>query len=213
LEEFAAAGGSVVISFFIGIVDQNDQIWLNGYPAPFRKLLGMRVDEFVPYPPDRVARIEMGSNGKRGQVYDCRLWSDVIELEGAEPVAIYKADGKNEDDFCAGKPAVTRNRFGQGWGYYLGTQPDQSFMSQLLTQICEDNGIRAEFATPEGVELIRRDGPRQSFLFVLNHNKKPIELDTGPYKFNLLTNTRFEGTLELAGLGTAILTTAESREL
>ena len=42
LERFVEAGGTLVMSFFSGIADDNDHILLGGYPAPFRKLLGLR---------------------------------------------------------------------------------------------------------------------------------------------------------------------------
>jgi hypothetical protein len=48
IEAYVAAGGTVVIGFFSGIVDANEHIRLGGYPAPFRKLLGLRVEEFAP---------------------------------------------------------------------------------------------------------------------------------------------------------------------
>lgn len=34
LEQFAAAGGTVLVTFFSGIADEHDHIRLGGYPAP-----------------------------------------------------------------------------------------------------------------------------------------------------------------------------------
>ena len=48
LDRYVANGGVLVMSFFSGIVDENEQIRLGGYPAPFRKFLGIRVEEFAP---------------------------------------------------------------------------------------------------------------------------------------------------------------------
>ncbi len=199
LEQFVAGGGTVVMSFFSGIVDQNDHIRLNGYPAPFRKMLGLRVEEFDPYPPEQVQQIQL----KGGGTYQCSLWSDIIELEGALPMAYFK------DDFYAGKPAVTRYGFGQGLSYYLGTQPEAAFMTHLLEQVCKEADIQAELAAPEGVELVKRVRGNEVFLFVLNHNKTPVELNVDPYDYNLLGNTPVEQTLHLAGFGVAILTGAK----
>jgi len=36
LERFVARGGRLVMSFFSGIVDEQDHVLLGGYPAPFR---------------------------------------------------------------------------------------------------------------------------------------------------------------------------------
>ena len=50
VERFTADGGTVLISFFSGIVDPCERIRLGGYPAPWRELLGLRVEEFAPLP-------------------------------------------------------------------------------------------------------------------------------------------------------------------
>jgi hypothetical protein len=61
----AADGGTVLISFFSGIVDPDDRIRLGGYPAPWRGLLGLRVEEFGPLPEGAVVPLdgEAGANG------------------------------------------------------------------------------------------------------------------------------------------------------
>ena len=41
-----------MMSFFSGIVDEDDQVRLGGYPAPFRDLLGLRVEDFLPLSAD-----------------------------------------------------------------------------------------------------------------------------------------------------------------
>ena len=43
-----AAGGTALVTYFSGIVDENDHIRLGGYPGAFRELLGVRVEEFSP---------------------------------------------------------------------------------------------------------------------------------------------------------------------
>ena len=46
LAEAARAGAQVVITFFSGIVDENEHIYLGGYHGAFRDLLGVRTEEF-----------------------------------------------------------------------------------------------------------------------------------------------------------------------
>ena len=201
LEQFVENGGTVVMSFFSGIVDENDHIRLNGYPAPFRKMLGLRVDEFDPYPPEQFKQIEM-----EGQVnYRCNLWSDVIELEGATTLAYYN------EDFYAGKPAATRYKFGQGLSYYLGTQPEAAFMDSLLQQVCVEKGIRVVLEVPDGVEVVRRSGENESFLFLLNHNNAPVELEIDQNLYDLLTATTCSRPLRLEAYGVAILRESPDR--
>ena len=197
LEQFAENGGTVVISFFSGIVDENDHIWLNGYPAPFRKLLGLRVEEFDPYTPGQSNQIVLENKAS----YHNSLWSDVIQLEGAAALATYTTD------FYTGKPAVTRHKFGQGLSYYVGTQPEPAFMEQLLVQVCTEKNIYPAMVVPAGVELVCRAGQRadEIFYFLLNHNQTPVEFAVNPIYYDLLTGQRCEGGVRLDINGVAIL--------
>ncbi|KKD02144.1 beta-galactosidase, partial [Streptomyces sp. WM6386] len=43
LTRYTEQGGHLVTTYFSGIVDQNDHIWLGGYPGALRELLGIRV--------------------------------------------------------------------------------------------------------------------------------------------------------------------------
>jgi beta-galactosidase len=119
--------------------------------------------------------------------YGCDLWSDLIELDGAEAIATY------EEDFRAGLPAVARHRFGEGTSYYLGTRPEESYMVALLDRACTQAGVTATLTTPAGVEVVRREGGGRSFLFALNHRSKPTELRLPSTARDLLTGEDWEG--------------------
>ncbi|TCJ18062.1 beta-galactosidase [Rubrobacter taiwanensis] len=194
LERFVSGGGTLVISFFSGIADGHDHIWLGGYPAPLRKLLGLRVEEFAPSTPDEEILLRTESGDTRA----AHLWSDVIRLEGAEPVATF-ASG-----FSSGQPAITRHRFGRGTAYYLGTQPEEAYMASLLEGICQEAGVRPPLEAPAGVEVVRRTAGERSFLFALNHSEEPVELRLEDPARDLLTGERRD-TLQLAPRGIAIL--------
>jgi beta-galactosidase len=197
LERFVADGGTLVMSFFSGIVDAHDHILLGGYPAPFRTLLGLRVEEFDPYVPGQTNRIAVVDDG----AYACDLWSDVIDLEGAQAVAHF------EDDFYAGRAAVTRHAFGQGAAYYLGTRPDETFMDVLLARVCRDAGMRPALEAPAGIEVVRRVRGERTFLFVLNHTRDTRDVHVGGQYRDLLTGALHTETISLDPYGLAILDT------
>ena len=87
------AGGHLVVSFFSGIVDECDRAHLGGYPAPLRTVLGLRVDEFWPLPPDGDVSPRGRTDGRRSDGTGT-VWSDWIEPEGAETVLSF-ADRAN----------------------------------------------------------------------------------------------------------------------
>ena len=101
------------MSFFSGIVDENEHIRLGGYPAPFREMLGLVVEEYAPYS-------ETQSNSIRttdGKQFQCTFWSDVIHLKNAKAIATF------EQDYYAGNPAITHNNLAKAMLFMLALSP------------------------------------------------------------------------------------------
>jgi beta-galactosidase len=201
VRQFAAAGGTVAISFFSGIVDPGDRIRLGGYPAPWLDLLGLRVEEFAPLPAGAVVRLDGAPVADGTSRTDAtlaanatltadtapwtdgpdrvgRLWQDVIDLRGADPLLRY-AEGH-----LAGQPAVTRHPYGRGEALYLGTLPDRASLRDLVQQACRQAGVDLRADVPPGVEMVRRG----DYLFVISHLDLPVEIDLGGKGLDLLTS-------------------------
>lgn len=195
LEAYVAGGGRLVVAFFSGIVNEHDHIWLGGYPAPLRAVLGLRVEEFVPYAPGQLNTLITGDGARFG----CDLWSDVIHLEGATALAEYA------DAFVAGWPALTRHAFGQGAAYYVGTRPDAAGLAWLLEQVCADAGVQPASIVPNGVEVVQRHSDRGTLLYVLNHRTTPVEIALDAAADELVRGQRVTDTLTLAAQDVAIL--------
>jgi beta-galactosidase len=111
LKDYVRAGGTLVMSYFSGITDEHDRVHLGGYPAPFRDLLGLTVEEFDPRP-----------NG---------TWAEEIRLQGAEAV----------ETFDSGTPSVTRHPYGDGVAWYLATRPDPPAFRRLMDRVREESGV------------------------------------------------------------------------
>jgi beta-galactosidase len=203
---FAADGGTVLISFFSGIVDPHDRIRLGGYPAPWRELLGLRVEEFAPLPEGTVVRLDgaaaavdaegvgrVGGVGVAGGVG--RVWQDAIDLRGAEALLRY-ADGH-----LVGQAAATRHPYGRGEAFYLGTLPDRATLRGLVERACRRAGVEFRTDVPPGVEMVRRG----DYLFVISHLDRPVELDLGGKSLDLLTSDIVGPAVTLGPRGVLVL--------
>ena len=122
IERFVTGGGVLLMTFFSGIVDEFEHIRLGGYPKPFADVLGMSVIDFHPL----ASGEEVGLRFADGTVGQAAVWSEEIELRGAQAIATF---GAGVD---AGGPAVTSNRFGDGTAIYVGTRPDPAACGRLL---------------------------------------------------------------------------------
>jgi beta-galactosidase len=179
VRRFVADGGTALITFFSGIVDPQDRVRLGGYPAPWRDLLGLRVEELAPLP-DGAAVHVAGPAVEGDDAATGRLWQDVIELRGAEPLLTFG------EGHLRGKAAVTRHDYGRGAAFYLGTLPDRATLARLVGQACQEAGVPLWAGLPHGVEAVRRGG----YLFLISHLDRPVEVDLGAKRFNLLTGAK-----------------------
>jgi len=194
LERFVSAGGILVMSFFSGMVDQDEQILLGGYPATLRRLLGLSMQEFNPFVPGQTNSLISGN-----ETFACDLWTDLIDLEGAEAMASFGGD------FYAGRPAVTRHHFGGGSAYYLGTRPEPAYMARLLERVCDEGGVAPVLDAPTGVEAVRRCGAGGSYLFLLNHTLGPVNVTLPRPGDDLLAACRIGGTVRLEPFGVLVV--------
>lgn len=155
LAHFVRNGGTAVVTYFSGIVDENEKVLTGGYPGAFRSLLGIRSEEFYPLPPGHTRSLDNGT--------PALLWTEAMRLEGAEAKVSFT------EGHLAGSPAVTRNRHGAGAAWYIGTVLTPAALRDIVSEAAADAGINA-LASPEGLEVVVRSGPDNSYLFLINHS-------------------------------------------
>ena len=195
LEAYVSSGGTLVVSFFSGLVDEHDQVLPGAYPAALRRVLGLRVEEFDPYPEGHSNRVLTPG----GEAFTSTLWADVIVPEGAEVLGTFGAD------FYAARPAVTRHTFGRGVSYYLGTRLDTAGMHWVLGQALERAGVRPPLDVPGGVEVVRREHDHATFLFLLNHTDRGVQVSLTTPVTDVLTGEERSADLSLGPRGVAVL--------
>jgi len=196
LENYVSGGGTLIVSYFSGIVDENDRFYPGAFPAPLRKLLGIKVEEFDPYPNGHANTVAY-----QGQTFACSLWSDVIQLEGADAIATYTGH------WYAGRPAVTSYSFGTGKSVYIGTELDTECLGALLMELITEKGISAPLLAPENVEVLQRDTDQNKHLLIINHNQEDVRLDLPAEQdyVNLLSGERVKGSITVSGIDVAVL--------
>jgi len=196
LTAFVEAGGTLVMSFFSGVVDPFEHIRLGGYPQPFRQVLGLTVLDWLPLADGEEAKLDF-SDGTQGRA---DLWSELIELQGAEVVARFV--GTRLD----GRPAVTRHAFGSGLAVYIGTRLDQLAMARVIRSACGDAGVEPVMEAPAGVEVVRRHQSRSSILFLLNHREVAVDVPITQAGTNLVDGAQVHaGLLKLGPFGAAVI--------
>jgi len=198
LKAFASAGGTVVSTYFSGVVDETDRAFSNGYPGPLADLFGIWVEEIDSQAPGE----DNSAVFTDGKQVECGFLCDQIVLEGATAWAHYG------HDFYAGKPVVTAHSYGAGKAVYIGSQLAPDGLSYLLDRISTDAKVSLPlgYRPPQGVEVQVRKTASSTLHYVLNHSTEDrrVALPAGTY-VDLLTGLPAGVTLDLPPLAVAIL--------
>ncbi|MER6958172.1 beta-galactosidase [Streptomyces sp. NPDC000618] len=166
LTRYAEQGGHLVTTYFSGIVDENDHVWLGGYPGALRELLGIRIEEFGPLLAGQSVELDDSGVGS--------LWTDRITVtDGDTEVLAHYRTGDH-----AGRPAVTRRSTGDGSASYVSTRLGVDGLRSLLPRLLEPAGVRSELpAQARGsVELTVRRGAEERFLFLVNRTDDTVQV-------------------------------------
>ncbi|MFF7952915.1 beta-galactosidase [Streptomyces griseorubiginosus] len=185
LTRYVENGGTLVVSYFSGIVDEHDAVHQGAYPGALRDVLGLTVEEFSPLLPEQLVRV----TGPDGSELTGDVWTEFVVPHGAETVWTY-ADGLTE-----GHPAVTRHRHGRGTAWYVSTRLTARGLDALLDRSAEDAGLPSRADLPHDVEVVRRDGESGSFVFVVNHTATEAKVPLDGAGTELLTGERTAGRL------------------
>ncbi|MEV4104697.1 beta-galactosidase [Nonomuraea sp. NPDC049649] len=170
LEEYVAAGGHLVTTYFSGIVDEHDHVRLGGYPGALRDLLGIRIEEFAPLLDGDAVELDLGVTGT--------LWTDKITRTGpgTEVLATYKTGDQ------AGRPAITLRRTETGTACYVSTRLGPDGLAVLLPRLLEVAGVGSELP-PELrglVDLAIRTDGTDDYWFVINRTDQGVDLSGLP---------------------------------
>ena len=187
LEAYVEQGGTLAVSYFSAIVDENDAVHEGGYGAPLRTVLGLVVEEFLP-----LREGERRDVSFEGTTLSADVWQEELQLSGAEVVAA----------FGDGRAAVTRNSHGSGTGWYFSTRLDATGLSSVMNAVFDDAGVTR---ASSGVELVTRRGDTHDYLVAINHGDERVTFEATGHE--LLTDREVVGLHELEGGAIAVIRT------
>jgi beta-galactosidase len=189
LDSYVSGGGTLLVSYFSGIVDESDQVHPGAYPGALRDVLGVSIEEFHP--------LRRGEGVRLSDDAAADVWSERIVLSSAQSRATF-IDGPD-----AGSAAITRNARGEGRAWYVGTRLDPHGLSALVSEVLADAGVSARAQSSRDVEVVRRVGPTGSFLFVINH--EPSEAIVAARGVELLSGQQVDDKLVVPASGVAVV--------
>ena len=176
VRDYVVGGGRLVVTYYTGISDEKDHVWLGGYPGSIRDVVGVRVEEFMPMGNDFTGVPDHLDLSNGAVAHDI---ADVIGSvdESATVLATFKDNPWTGMD---GVPAIVANTFGEGRSVYVGARLGREGLALSLPEILESLGM-AEAGGNDGrvlhVEREGADGSRFVFSFNRTHEtvRVPVE--------------------------------------
>lgn len=156
--DYVANGGHLILTMRTGVKDANNLCMTEiELPGRLGELCGIEVPEY-----DCLLEATGGVlYGKKE--YEIQKWCDIIELKGASQIAEYSTG------FYKQTPAITENKYGSGIAWYIGTEPGEELMEDIMTYISEVCEIETLGTAGNGVEMMTRESEDKVWLFVINH--------------------------------------------
>lgn len=197
--DYVEKGGNLVLTYWSGIVDENDLCYLGGTPYGLMDVFGLRSEEIdglydgeansgVPIP---------GASLAMSRTYSCSNLCELVKLEGAEPLMVYGSD------FYAGKAVLTRNRFGKGNAYYVCADFESAFYDEFYAQILKKDGVEPLLSkVPDGVEITTRENETDIWMFVINYKRDSVKIEL-PVKNAVEIYGYYDGTI--GGLDSVVM--------
>ncbi len=178
---FVRAGGVLVVTMRSGVKDESNAVVSRRLPGLLAPLCGVQVEDYDSLPAGVTNGIEfIAPEFATAQPAVAGVWCDVLQPNGATVVATYTGD------YYAGRPALTLNRFGQGWTVYLGTSGDGALYQTLAGWLLRLARLQPMPPAPEGVEMAERWQGDRRLLFVLNHTEREQAVTLDAKYLNLL---------------------------
>lgn len=208
IEAFVQAGGSFVTTYLSGVVDESDLCFINGYPAAFRRTLGLYSEEMDTLTDQQTGQIAACPDNplKLQGTYSFFHYAELVHMENAEVLAAY------DSEFYAGYPALTVNQHGSGHAYYIAARTDDQFLDDFYGAITRQVGISGDLPLitsqlPTGVSVQVREGEGQRFIFLMNFtpHEHRLELETGTGLEDAVTRNQVENIIDLAPYDVVIL--------
>ncbi|HEY3904303.1 MAG TPA: beta-galactosidase [Streptosporangiaceae bacterium] len=211
LMSWVAGGGTAVLSFWTGIVDERDQVYLGPYGGPLRPLIGCDVVDVAPLPPGETVEVEWEDGSRTtGSFWVDIALGDSAGVAGGRPPAGNAEHGDGARVLArvasgpwAGSPVVVQTSYGDGTAYYIGTRLDPDGLQRIYDRVPALREGLADFS--DGVERVVRATPETEYEFLINHTDGDRKVMLAGPGYDVLGRREADGTLALGRRGVAIV--------
>lgn len=173
VRDYVVGGGRLVVTYYTGISDEKDHVWLGGYPGSIRDVVGVRVEEFMPMGDDFTGvpdRLEL-SNGA--------VAHDIADVIGSVDGTATVLETFKDDPWTGmdGAPAIVAHTFGEGRSVYVGARLGRDGIALSLPEILDSLGMAEAGGNDGRVLHVEREGANGlRFVFSFNRTHETVRV-------------------------------------
>ncbi len=191
VKQYVQNGGILLSTFLAGVKDRDNIGSNQTLPCGLTDLFGVEVYEVEPVVVDTVAKISLDT-GKESIVGNNRFWTEELRSSGADFIGVYA------DSFRSGSGVISRNQFGAGQAYYLGTGLELDLLAELLRIIISEGDVTTlPFEICDGVEVIVRRYQERNVYCLFNFQQHEINITLDQAYRDLIRDTNIDGTVKV----------------
>lgn len=173
VRDYVANGGKLIVTYYTGLSDEKDHVWLGGYPGSIRDVVGVRVEEFMPMGDDFP-----GVPGRLG-LSNGAVARDIADVIGSVDRSATVLETFRDDPWTGmdGAPAIVANTFGEGRSVYVGARLGRDGIAKSLPEILESLGMAETGENDSRVLRVEREGSDGSrFVFSFNRTHEAVQI-------------------------------------
>ncbi|MCM3003296.1 beta-galactosidase [Priestia koreensis] len=196
LKAFVEQGGTLVMTYMSGLVNEHDLAYLGGWHKDLRDIFGMQPLETDTFYPADENTVEYD-----GKSYRVKDYATILNLQTATE------EGQYKQDFYADTSAVTKHSYGKGCAYYIGARLEDTFHEAFYEKIIEELSLKLEAVIDhgKGVSVQCRYDDEHEYIFIMNFTEEKQVVTIPNSMKNILSGENEEGEIILNVYETRVL--------
>lgn len=195
LRSYVNQGGTAVSTFLTSVKNTDNVATSDSLPGGLGDLFGIVVEEVEPVfdSSQATVTIKAGDKDYKGRN---QYWCETLKIQGAEILGIIT------DKYCKDMCVASKNIYGRGKAYYLGTGLEDTLMKEFIKEITSQAGISAlPIQAQKGIEIVSRALEDKKMYFVFNTTKEESTIQLNQNYIDMVKGDMLEKELRLPAKG------------
>lgn len=158
LADYVRGGGHLILGPRSGMKDEYNRLQAQRQPGVLAQLLGGRVEQYHAL----LEPVQVGGG-------TASVWAEQLSVSARDAQVLLRYGKAN--GWLDGQPAAISRKVGKGRITYIGALVDDGVMKGLIDEALAGAKVERDFALPEDVELMTREGQGRRVVMLINHGQ------------------------------------------